>query len=305
MYILTRRSFCLAAFGLALGVTLPARGQVAVSARASEKDKMTSEALDSIRSLEMSRGGRLGVAVLDTGSGRRLQYRADESFAMCSTHKFLSAVAVLSLVDQGKLALDKPVKYGNADLLDYAPVAREHVERGFMTVDELCAAATVWSDNTAANLLLELLGGPAGWTRFARSIGDDASRLDRTEPALNSAIPGDPRDTTTPDAMLANLKMTLLGTVLSESSREKLQSWMLSGTITDTLLRAGVPLEWRVGDKSGAGKNGTRNDIGIIFPPDASPILAAIYYTESTGSLASREEVIAEVGGIIAETFGA
>jgi beta-lactamase class A len=246
----------------------------------------------------------LGVVALDTVSGRRVGCRADQRFAMCSTHKFVTAAAVLTLVDQGHMSLDRRVPYTRADLLNYAPITKQHVDAGFMTVDDLCAAATVWSDNMAANLLLGLLDGPAGWTRYVRSLGDTISRLDRTEPDLNTAIPGDPRDTTSPDAMIHNLDAVLVGKSLSDASRARLEDWMFAGKITGTLLHAGLPNGWSVGDKSGSGDHATRNDIGIIKPPRGAPILATVYYTESAEPLSSREQVIAEVGQIIARTFG-
>ena len=297
---LTRRSLVALGIGATVCRILPVQAQ----ATPSTPDALISETLSGLAALEARHGGRLGVVALDTASGRRVGHRADERFAMCSTHKFVSAAAILTRVDQGQLSLDRRVPYSKADLLSYAPITKEHVDTGFMTVEDLCAAAIVWSDNTAANLLLALLDGPAGWTRHVRSLGDTISRLDRTEPDLNSAIPGDARDTTTPDAMIHNLDAVLLGKSLSDASRAKLEGWMFAGKITATLLHAGLPDGWSVGDKSGAGDHGTRNDIGIIKPPRGAPILATVYYTESAEPMASREQVIAEVGRIIANTFG-
>jgi len=265
----------------------------------------TTAALNDLAALEAERGGRLGVSVLDTGTQRRLTFRADERFAMCSTHKFLTVAAILQQVDRGEMSLDRKVSFTRADLLSYAPITKQHVDAGFMTVDALAAATTAWSDNTADNLLLALIGGPAGWTRYARSLGDSVSRLDRIEPALNSAIAGDPRDTTSPAAMVRNLDAVLLGKALSDASRTRLETWMFDGTITGTLLRAGMPKGWRVADKSGSGENGTRNDIGMITRPGAAPLLAAVYYTQAPGELAARERVLADVGRIIARTFAA
>jgi beta-lactamase class A len=258
---------------------------------------------DAVAALEAIHGGRLGVAALDTGSGESFGYRTDERFPMCSTHKVLTAAAALASCDQGRLRLDQPIAYTQADLLAYAPITKQNAAAGFMTVAALCAAAIEWSDNTAANLLLNLVGGPSGWTRYARSLGDETSRLDRIEPDLNTAIPGDDRDSTTPAAMVRDLNTLLLGDALTKPSRAQLETWMRNGTITGTLLRAGLPRDWRVGDKSGSGDNGTRNDIGIIWPPDAAPILAATYCTGSTQPLAAQDHVIAEVGRILATTF--
>lgn len=250
--------------------------------------------------LERRTGGRLGVAAFDTGSGTRLGYRATERFPMCSTYKFLGAAAILSAVDQGRLHLDQRIPYTKANLLSYAPITRAHLGDGGMTLGALCAAAIEWSDNTAANLLLAQLGGPAGWTRYARALGDPLSRLDRIEPALNTAEPGDPRDTTTPNAMLGNLDTVLLGHALSSASRARLRGWMLAGTITGPLIKAGVPKDWQVADKSGAGAHGTRGDIGLLLPPRKSPILATIYYTGSPLDMPGQNKVIAAASAILA-----
>ncbi|MCB8875913.1 class A beta-lactamase [Acidisoma silvae] len=256
-----------------------------------------------IAALEKQSGGRLGVFGLDTGSGRSIAYRAGERFPLCSTYKLLTVAAVLHGVDKGAVTLDQRIAYGQADLLDYAPVTRKNVGAGFMTVGALSAAALEWSDNTAANLLLGVIGGPQGWTRFARSLGDRVSRLDRTEPTLNTAIPGDKRDTTTPQAMVNDLRAVLLDDALTEPSRAQLNAWLLASQIDGALLKAGLPAGWRVGDKSGAGAYGTRNDIGILYPPGAAPILAAVYYTETTQPMAASNRLIADCGRIIAQAF--
>lgn len=254
--------------------------------------------------LEKERGGRLGISAVDKTTGSRIAYRADERFAMCSTHKLLSAAAVLARVDKGELKLDKVISFGKTDLLSYAPVAKEKIAKGSMTLEELCGAAVSVSDNTAANLILKEIGGPAGWTAYARSLGDRVSRLDRTEPTMNTAIPGDPRDTTSPSAMLGNLDALFIGDALTETSRDKLEEWMVTGTVTGPLIRAGVPKTWQVADKSGAGANGTRNDIGVIYRPDRAPIIAAIYYTGSKLDMDGRNKVIADAADLIVSRFG-
>lgn len=261
------------------------------------------EAPASLTALESAHGGTLGVSALDTGSGQRISYRGEQRFPMCSTHKVLSVAAILTAVDQGRLSLDQRIPYSAADLLSYAPITRAHVSQGEMTLGALCAAALDWSDNTAANLLLAQIGGPAGWTRYARSIGDAVSRLDRNEPTLNTAIPGDPRDTTTPNAMLADLNRILLGQVLSARSRQQLTDWMLASSITCPLIKAGVPKDWRVADKSGSGEHGTRNDIGLILRSQKAPILATIYLTGSPLDLAGQNTVVAAVASVIAARF--
>lgn len=259
---------------------------------------------DDFAKLEKQSGGRLGVAAIDKASGTRIAYRADERFAMCSTFKFLAAAAVLSRVDKGELKLDKSIAYGKDDLLSYAPVTKEHVAEGHLTLEALCAAAVGVSDNTAANLILKEIGGPAGWTAYARSLGDATSRLDRTEPELNTAVSGDARDTTTPEAMLGNLDAVMIGDALKEASRDKLEDWMVSGTVTGPLIRSGVPKTWQVADKSGSGANGTRNDIGVLYRPNTAPILAAIYTTGSPLDMKGQNKVIADAAALIAARFG-
>jgi len=256
-----------------------------------------------LAAIEAREGGRLGVAVLDTTTGSKLEHRADERFPMCSTFKLLAAAAALKLVDAGAERLDRKIAYGPNDLLDYAPITKAHVADGGMTLADLCAAAIDWSDNTAANLILGVIGGPAGFTQFVRSLGDSLTRLDRNEPDLNTAIPGDERDTTTPRAMAADIEKALLGDVLSEASRRQLEAWLIDDKVGDKRLRAGLPPSWRIGDKTGTGDRGTANTIGIIRPPDRAPIIAAVYYTESSAPIDLRNAIHKEIGGLIAETF--
>jgi beta-lactamase class A len=248
--------------------------------------------------LERKNGGRLGVSVLNVATGNRIGHRADERFAMCSTFKFLAASFVLARVDRGEEKLDRRIVFSEKDLLSYAPTTGKHVGEPGMTVGELCEAAVTLSDNTAANLLLASFGGPAGLTAYARSIGDEVTRLDRTEPTLNEAKHGDPRDTTTPAAMLEDMRKHVLGDLLSPSSRDQLIAWLLANKTGDKRLRAGLPKDWRVGDKTGTGENGTSNDIAVVWPPDGGPLVIACYYTESSASDDRRSAVIAEVARI-------
>ena len=258
---------------------------------------------DRLTSIEARAGGRLGVAVIDVGRGLTLAHRAEERFPMCSTFKLLASAAVLKLVDEGKESLERTLPYGPSDLLEYAPVTKERVADGGMRLGDLCAAAIDWSDNTAANLILSVIGGPDGFTRFARSLGDEKTRLDRNEPSLNTAIPGDPRDTTTPLAMARDIQAVLLGDILSEPSRKQIEAWLIADKVGDKRLRAGLPPTWVVGDKTGSGDHGTANTIGIIRPPGRAPLLAAVYHTESDASMDARNAVHKEVGEIIAATF--
>jgi beta-lactamase class A len=249
----------------------------------------------SLADLEKTRGGRLGVCVLDVATGRRAEHRGDERFAMCSTHKFLAAAFVLQRVDHGEDSLERRIPYAKDNLVTYSPITEKHVGAG-MTLGELCEAALTLSDNTAANLILETLGGPAGFTSRARSLGDDVTRLDRIETALNEAKIGDPRDTTTPAAMAENVRKLVLGEALSAPSREKLANWVIANKTGDKRLRAGIPKGWRVGDKTGTGGAGATNDIAVVWPPDRGPLVVTAYYAESAAPDEEREQVLAEVG---------
>ncbi len=172
-----------------------------------------------------------------------------------------------------------------------------------MTLADLCAAAIDGSHNTAGNLALQTIGGPEGFTQFARSLGDDLTRLDRTEPTLNESLPGDPRDTTSPRAMAADLQKVLAGDALSNASRTQLQTWLINDKVGDKRLRAGLPSSWRIGDKTGTGDRGSTNAVAIIWPPERAPLIAAVYYTESSAPMDARNGIHKEIGGLIAETF--
>ncbi len=245
--------------------------------------------------LEKASGGRLGVAFLDTETGKSSGHRADERFPMCSTFKLLAVGAVLSHVDDNEEQLDRVVRFTQKDIVPYSPVTQTRVNAG-MSIRELCEAAMTVSDNTAANLLLSSLGGPAGVTEFARTLGDDKTRLDRIEPALNEALPGDPRDTSTPAAMLSDLRVLVLGDALRRSSRELLTQWLIQNRTGDSRLRAGLPAGWKVGDKTGSGERGTTNDLAIVWPPRHSPVLISVYLTGATVDDAGRNQLIAAVG---------
>ncbi|MDP9018048.1 MAG: class A beta-lactamase [Candidatus Eremiobacteraeota bacterium] len=254
----------------------------------------------SFSQLEARYGGRLGVMAIHSGTGGRISHRSDERFPMCSTFKLLLVAAVLKRVDSGKEHLGRQIPYKKTDLLEYAPVTREHVQAGFMRVDALCAAAVEYSDNTAANLLLDAIGGPHQLTSYARSLGDPATRLDRNEPGLNSAVPGDVRDTTTPAAMAANLQKLLSGGTLSFASTRSLKTWLTASKTGGERIRAGVPSGWAVGDKTGTGSNGSTNDVAVLYPVTGSPIFVAAYYTGSASPADMRNHVLAEVGRIVA-----
>jgi len=255
----------------------------------------------SLASLERTSGGRLGVAVLDTSTGERLSYRADERFPMCSTFKFLLAAAVLQRIDRHQETADRGLPIPPRPLLSHSPLTEPHAG-GSMTIAALCHAIIVQSDNTAANLLLESIGGPPGVTRFARSIGDSVTRLDRTELSLNESLAGDPRDTSSPASMVGNLEAVLLGEVLSAESRTHLTQWMRANLTGLTSLRARLPPDWRVADKTGSNGSHTRNDIAVIWPPGHPPIVVAAYLTQCSGPESKRESLLATIGKLVADS---
>jgi beta-lactamase class A len=262
------------------------------------------DAGSALADLERRSGGRLGVAALDTASGRQAGHRSDERFPICSTFKFLAAALVLARVDRGQERLDRRIVYSASDLVTYSPVTKDHVGPAGLSVAEICEAAVTLSDNTAGNLMLASFGGPAALTDYARSLGDGLTRLDRVETQLNEAAPGDPRDTTTPNAMLGDMQRLLVGDALSAGSRERLVGWLVAGKTGAKRLRAGLPADWRVGDKTGSGGNGSANDIAVAWPPGRAPILIAVYFTGSTIPDEARSAVIADVGRLAAANLG-
>jgi len=252
------------------------------------------------REIEVSVAGRLGVAVLDTGTGELVGHRLDERFAMCSTFKFIAVAMVLARVDAGQERLDRRIVVTRAALLDWSPATSKRVGGAGMTVEELCAAAITISDNAAANLLLAGSGGPAAVTAFARSIGDEVTRLDRTEPTLNEGTPGDPRDTSTPRAMAQTLRRVLLGDALSDASRGLLLKWMTAVETGVNRLPAGLPSGWRIAHKTGTGRLGTTNDIGVVWPPQGAPRVVVGYLTECKAPDDAREAALASVARSVA-----
>lgn len=256
-----------------------------------------------VAAIERRVGGRVGLAAIDSTGRARIAYRADERFPMCSTFKALLAAAVLARVDARRERLDRLIPYRKADLLDYAPATTANLGKGGMSVSDLCAAAVEQSDNTAANLLLKTVGGPAGYTAFARRIGDRVTRLDRNEPALNTALPGDPRDTTTPAAMAESLRRVLLGPVLQPASRARLTAWLTTNQTGDRRLKAGLPAGWSIGDKTGTGDRGSTNDIAIIWTRQHNSVLVAAYLTGSAAPRAELEAALADLGRLVANAF--
>jgi beta-lactamase class A len=288
----TRRAFLLTAAALPLaGCALPTPSAAPLR-----------QAEDQLKELEQSAKGRLGVFAVDTGNGRDIAWRAEERFPFCSSFKMMLAAAVLERSMREPGLLDQRIRYTQADLVPHHPVTGQHLAAG-MTVRELCDATMRYSDNPAANLLMAKIGGPAAVTAFARTIGDQTFRLDRIETELNTAIPGDPRDTTTPAAMTRSLQKLALGEVLNTPARELLLDWLKRNTTGDTRIRAGVPKDWIVGDKTGTGAYGTTNDIGVVWRPGAAPIVLSLYYTQADPKADARNDVLADAARIVAKAF--
>ncbi|WP_152986718.1 PSV family class A beta-lactamase [Pseudovibrio sp. POLY-S9] len=256
--------------------------------------------MDTVSQLETEVGGRIGVVLRHTGSDWAVEHRADERFPMASTFKALLCGAVLSRVDRGEESLGDLVTYKATELVPYSPVTENHVASG-MSVGQLCEATVTMSDNSAANLLLKRVDGPEGLTRFLRGLGDRVTRLDRNEPAMNEARRGDPRDTTSPSAVLKTLDRLLFEDVLLPSSRAQLQQWMVDDKVADELIRKHLPKDWRIADKSGAGYNGSRGIIAVLWPETGKPYLAAAYMSGSDASFKQRNAVIAEIGKAMIE----
>jgi beta-lactamase class A len=257
---------------------------------------------DGFTALEGDLDGELGVAAIDTGSGRTVLHRADQRFAMCSTFKTVLAAAILARAGRTPGLLDQSVPLPKDVFVAWSPVTGEH-EGGALTVRELCAAALQHSDNTAANALLREVGGPAGLTQFARTLGDDAFRLDRWETALNAAVPGDERDTTTPLAMARTLQRLLLGDALPPQGRQQLRDWMLGNTTGAGRIRAAAPAGWQVADKTGSGDYGCTNDVAVLYPPGRAPIVLAVYSRQRVRDAQGRSDVVAAAARMALAAF--
>jgi beta-lactamase class A len=293
--MVTRRQFTMRTGAIALGWGL--RGEMS---RAVAAEDWSGRLASAFAKLEAQSGGRLGVAVLDTRTGARAGHRADERFPMCSTFKMLLAAAILARVDAGKEQFARRIRFEKRDIMDYSPATEHRIGGTGMSVAELCEAAVTLSDNTAANLLLAAAGGPAEVTAYARSLGDAVTRLDRIEPELNESLPGDPRDTTSPAAMAADLHTLVLGTALSATSKEQLTRWLVANKTGDARIRAGVPKGWRVGDKTGTGARGSTNDIGVIWPAGREPVILSIYLTDTSVAAERRNATHAAVARAVA-----
>ncbi|WP_051132952.1 class A beta-lactamase [Nocardia paucivorans] len=253
--------------------------------------------------LEAEHGARLGVFAVDTADGRSVAYRAGERFPMASMFKGLACGALLREHPLASGFFDQVIRYPRTDLVEYSPVTEQHVDTG-MTVAALCEAAITRSDNTAGNQILKLLDGPAGFTAFLRTLGDDVSRLDRWETELNTAIPGDERDTTTPSALAADYRALVVDDGLAEPERTRLSSWLIANTTGDSRIRAGLPADWTVGDKTGSSAYGCALDIAVTWPPGRAPIVIAVLTAKSEQDAEPDNALVAAAARTAVETLG-
>lgn len=285
---MNRRLFLLA------GTCLVTAAAVAHPGKSPRHDALRADLVEA----EKASGGRLGVAVLDTATGAQFAYRGGERFAMCSTFKLLLAAAVLWRLDRGQETLERRLPVRQEDELDNSDFTKTRIG-GTASIAELCQSTVTISDNAAANILLDTMDGPAGLTRFFRAIGDSVSRLDRNEPSMSDAVPGDPRDTSTPLAMVETLRRILLGDVLTPASLKVLFGWLKGVTTGVGRLRAGLPRDWELAHKTGTGMHGTTNDVGIVWPPGRAPLVVVTYLNGSPLNPAKREAILARVGAAI------
>ncbi|MBP0112564.1 MULTISPECIES: class A beta-lactamase [Bradyrhizobium] len=262
---------------------------------------LAAEAPPELETYERESGGRVGLYAENLVNGKKLAWRADERFVMCSTFKASLAACVLGRVDRGEEQLAAMIPYGQADLLEYAPVARENLAAGKMSVGEMCKAIVELSDNTCANLLLARIGGPAALTGFWRSLGDTTSRLDHDEPELNRSPPGNPQDTTTPAAMANNLRRLVLGEALSAQSRVQLTEWMVNCKTGANRLRGGLPAGWKIGDKTGYNGKDAAGDIAVAWPKPDTPVLITAYVQGGTPTPAKIAGVFAQIGRMVTD----
>lgn len=256
----------------------------------------------SVQAEEARLDARIGMAVFDVKDGSRWAHRGDERFPLTSTHKSFSCAALLKQVDQHMLALENIISIERASLVAYSPVIEK--AGGQVTLRDACAASVSWSDNTAANIVTEAIGGTQAFTNFMRDIGDPHTRLDRKEPEMNEAAPNDLRDTTTPNAIVESLRRIVLGDVLRQDSRALLIDWMINDRVADALLRASLPRTWSIADKSGAGGYGSRSIVAVIWPENREPVVVGIYITQTRASMAQSNAAIARIGKVLVDIIG-
>ncbi|EJG0026600.1 CARB family carbenicillin-hydrolyzing class A beta-lactamase [Vibrio alginolyticus] len=257
---------------------------------------------EDISLLEQQTSSRIGVSVWDTQVDERWDYRGDERFPLMSTFKTLACAKMLSDMDSGKLSKNATAKVDERSIVVWSPVMDKLAGQN-TRIEHACEAAMLMSDNTAANLVLNEIGGPKAVTMFLRTIGDKATRLDRIEPRLNEATPGDSRDTTTPNAILNTLRTLVEGETLSYESRVQLKIWMQDNKVSDSLMRSVLPTGWSIADRSGAGGHGSRGINAIIWKENHRPVYISIYVTETELSLQARDQLVAQISQLILQKY--
>ncbi len=265
-------------------------------------DALGSAAQKEFTELEAEHDARVGVYAIDTGTGKQIAYRADERFGYASTHKALAAAAVLADPPAG--GLDTPVSYTSDQLVTYSPITEQHTSTG-MTLRELADAAVRYSDNTAANLLFDALGGPAGFQSALREIGDTVTRAERVEPQLNELTPDTTADTSTPRALATDLRAYALGSALPADGRAQLKTWLVGNTTGDKLIRSVVPSDWTVGDKTGSADHGTRNDIAVLWRETGKPIVMAVLSDHIAADADTDDALVASAAAAALRGLGA
>ena len=251
-----------------------------------------------IRKIESELNSHIGVSILTVNSNESWSYKGNERVPLTSTFKTLLCANLLSNADKGNIALDEKVAVEKDKLITYSPVIEKHIGKSVSLYDS-CSATMTTSDNTAANIVLQKIGGPITLTKFIRNIGDDITRLDRYEPELNEGKPGDLRDTTTPNAITKTLNELLFGSALSEESQNQLKQWMIDNKVSDHLLRSILPSDWIIADRSGAGGYGSRSITSVFWPENTSPFIVSIYITQTKASFEQRNEAIVKIGKAI------
>lgn len=297
-----RRQCLQLASALSLGLS-PLKILAQASLAGAAADAASSAPADALQAslarIEQRCGGQLGVHIVQLRSGRSWSWRGDERFPMCSSFKLLLAAQALRQVADGHLALAEFIRYGRQDLVAWSPITEKHVRQGRMRVGALCAATLATSDNTAANLLLARLGGPATFTTYMRSLGDEVTRLDRTEPSMNAPSPGD-WDTSSPRAMGLSLQRLLLGDGLPPAQRAQLKAWLQASVTGEHRLKAGLPAGWAIASKTGTSDRGSSNDVGVVWSPADEAWVVAAFIRGSTADYPVRDACLAEVGGLLA-----
>lgn len=248
-----------------------------------------------IEKIEDQLDARIGVSIYDVTDNKLWSYNGDSRFPLMSTFKTLACAKLLVDVEKGLQSFDTSHVITENSLIAWSPITEKLIGKN-MSLKEACSATMLMSDNTAANIVLSGIKGPKALTHFMRSIGDEVTRLDRIEPALNEGLTDDKRDTTTPNAMVKSLHTLLFANVLSTSSKDQLKQWMINNKVTGNLFRSILPENWSIADRSGAGGNGSRGITAVVWPDKSTPLIISIYLTQTDASFLLRNKAIVNIG---------